>query len=130
MPSEFTRIRACLTQVFAYTSRYSARKEGGAGKKTAEASHDSFSKRKVLKPPPAALDDEAGSEHWQIGRFSAGKLTGSGMMRMPDGTHYFGDFKEGKRHGAGMSVSGMHDISVCPAVSFRTTCTSICVLAS
>ena len=27
------------------------------------------------------------------------------MMRMPDGSYYFGDFKEGKRHGAGMSVS-------------------------
>ena len=47
------------------------------------------------------------TEHWQIGRFSGGKLTGSGMMRMPDGAYYFGDFKEGKRHGAGMSVSGM-----------------------
>jgi hypothetical protein len=27
------------------------------------------------------------------------------MMRMPDGSYYFGDFKEGKRHGAGMNVS-------------------------
>ena len=27
------------------------------------------------------------------------------MMRMPDGSYYFGDFKEGKRHGAGINIS-------------------------
>ena len=103
------RTLALATDTLAYPRRYPTRKEGSPGKKTDEGRQDSFRKRKVLKPPPAALDDQGVTEHWQIGRFSGGKLTGSGMMRMPDGAYYFGDFKEGKRHGAGMSVSGMSD---------------------
>jgi len=59
----------------------------------------------VLAPPPGDDDMASAHDHWQIGRFSSGKITGSGMMRTADGSYYFGDFKEGKRHGAGMCVS-------------------------
>ena len=59
-----------------------------------------------LEHLPMQDESIALQEHWQVGKFSNGKMTGSGMMRTADGSYYFGDFKEGKRHGAGMSLSG------------------------
>ena len=59
-----------------------------------------------LEHLPMQDESIALQEHWQVGKFSNGKMNGSGMMRTADGSYYFGDFKEGKRHGAGMSLSG------------------------